>query len=117
MLRTRLHLLFLFSAIVTAVVLGIHMLVQHLNNIVASGTPDPTSWSSMISRSTQGGWVAIYVLLLAFAIYHALYGLRGIILEVTTSSGIIRSINWIFIIGGILIFGWATWVLIFLVSG
>lgn len=117
MFRTRLHLLFLFSAIGTAVVLGIHMAVQHLNNIIAGGEANPTSWTSMINRATQGGWVVIYILLLAFALYHALYGLRGIILELTTSSGAIRAINWIFIIGGILAFGWASWVLILLSSG
>jgi succinate dehydrogenase hydrophobic anchor subunit len=117
MLRTRLHLLFLFSAIGTAVVLSIHMVVQHLNNIIAGGEADPTSWSSMISRAAQDGWVVIYILLLAFALYHALYGLRGIIFELITSSGTIRALNWIFIIGGILVFGWASWVLILLSSG
>jgi succinate dehydrogenase hydrophobic anchor subunit len=116
MFRTRLHLLFLLSAVGTAVFLGIHMVVQHLNNVLATD-PNPTSWASMIGRATQGGWVIIYIFLLVFALYHALYGLRGIILELTTSPGTIRAINWIFIIGGIVIFGWASYIPLRLAGG
>ena len=98
MLRTRLPLLFFFSAIGTAIFLGIHMAVQHLNNILSTGDPDPTSWVSMIGRATENWWIIIYVLLLIFALFHALYGLRGIILETVTSDKTIKAINWIFII-------------------
>jgi succinate dehydrogenase hydrophobic anchor subunit len=109
--RTRFHLLFLFSGIATAVVLGIHMAVQHLNSILSSGSPDPTSWASVVSRATEKSWVAIYVLLLAFALYHGLYGLRGIVLELTASDAKIRVVNWSFIIVGIIVFGWGTYAL------
>lgn len=117
MLKTRLHLLFLLSAVGTAIFLGIHMVVQHLNNITASGNANPTSWTSMISRATQGGWVVIYILLLAFALYHALYGLRGIVLELTTSERAVKVVNWAFIIGGIIVFAWASYVPVSLASG
>ncbi len=116
MLRTRLHLLFLLSGIGTAIFLGIHMAVQHLNNILATGDPDPTSWLSMIGRATENGWVAVYIFLLAFGLYHGLYGLRGIILELTTSEKTERVINWIFIAGGIATFGWASYVPIILLG-
>ncbi len=117
MFRTRWHLLFLFSAIGTAIFLSIHMVVQHLNKVLATGDPDPTSWTSMIGRALQSGWVIIYILLLVFALYHALYGLRGIILETVTSNKTVRMINWAFIIGGIVIFAWASYVPISLSSG
>jgi succinate dehydrogenase hydrophobic anchor subunit len=117
MFRTRIHLLFLFSAIGTAIFLGIHMGVQHLNRVLATGDADPTSWISMIGRATQSGWVVIYILLLVFALFHALYGLRGIILETVTSSKAVRVINWVFILGGIAIFIWASYVPIFLSAG
>lgn len=117
MFRTRMHLLFLFSAIGTAIFLGIHMVVQHLNHILATGDPDPTSWASMINRATQGGWLIIYILLLVCAIFHALYGLRGIILEMVSSNKLIHAVNWIFITGGIALFIWASYVPISLSSG
>ncbi len=116
MLRTRLHLLFLMSGIGTAIFLGIHMAVQHLNNVLAIGDPDPTSWLSMIGRATENGWVVVYIFLLAFGLYHGLYGLRGIILELTTSVKTERMINWIFIVAGIVIFGWASYVPIAMVG-
>jgi succinate dehydrogenase hydrophobic anchor subunit len=114
MLKTRLHLLFLLSALGTAIFLGIHMVVQHLNNITASDDIDPTSWTSMMARAAQSGWVVIYILLLAFALYHALYGLRGIILELTPSERAVKVINWAFILGGLIVFAWASYVPIFL---
>jgi succinate dehydrogenase hydrophobic anchor subunit len=116
MSKTRLHLLFLLAAVGTAVFLGIHMAVQHLNNVLATGQADPTSWLAMIGRATESGWVVIYVLLLFFGIYHGLYGLRGIILELTTSDKTIRVVNWVFIIGGIALFIWASYVPIALAS-
>jgi len=117
MLRTRMHLLFLFSAIGTAIFLTIHMVVQHLNNVLATGDPDPTSWTSMIGRATQSGWVYVYILLLVFVLFHALYGLRGIILETVTTDRSVRVMNWVFILGGIIIFAWASYVPVFLLAG
>ena len=116
MLKTRLHLLSLFSAIAIAVLLGIHMAIQHLNNVLATGEADPTAWAPMIGRSVQGVWVGLYIALLAFGLYHGLYGLRGIILEVTASSKTMRAVNWLFIIGGIVIFIWGSYVPIALLS-
>jgi succinate dehydrogenase hydrophobic anchor subunit len=116
MLKTRLHLLFFLAAIGTGVFLGIHMVVQHLNNVLATGDSDPTSWVSMIGRAAQNSWVVVYILLLLFGIYHGLYGLRGIVLELTTSEKIVRAINWIFIVGGIAVFIWASYVPIALAS-
>jgi succinate dehydrogenase hydrophobic anchor subunit len=114
MLKTRLHFLFLMCGLGLLVVLGIHMGIQHLNHVLATGDPDPTSWQSMISRAIDGSWVVVYILLLAFVLYHALYGLRGIILELTTSQRAVRVINWVFIIGGIVVFAWGTYVLFYL---
>jgi succinate dehydrogenase hydrophobic anchor subunit len=116
MIRTRMHLLFLLAAIGTAVFLGIHMVVQHLNLVLATGDASPTSWQSMIGRAMSSGWVVIYILLLVFGLYHALYGLRGIIIEMTKTQKAVTVTNWIFIIGGILIFAWAAYVPIALAS-
>jgi succinate dehydrogenase hydrophobic anchor subunit len=110
MFRTRMHLLFLISGIGTGIFLGIHMAVQHLNRVLATGDSDPTSWISMIGRATQSGWVVVYIFLLAFGLYHGLYGLRGIILELTSSERTERTLNWIFIVGGLIVFGWASYV-------
>jgi len=119
MWRTRLHLLHMLTGILIAVLLGIHMVIQHLDAVLrffGATTTDPTSWGSMIARASQGIWVALYIALLAFLLYHALYGLRGVILEVTTSVKLERIITWSFIIIGIIVFIWGAYVPVVLLS-
>ena len=117
MRTTRLQLLQFLSAIVIAVLLGIHMLTSHPTvTLGLFGVTDPTSWASVMSRARQGIWVSLYIALLAFVLYHALYGLRGIILEVTPSARTERVINRVFIIIGILTFIWGSYVPIALLS-
>ena len=119
MWRTRLHLLHMLTGILIAVLLGIHMVIQHLDAVLrffGATTTDPTSWGSMIARASQGIWVALYIALLAFLLYHALYGLRGVILEVTTSVKLERIITWSFIIIGIIVFIWGAYVPVVLFS-
>jgi len=114
MMRARLQLLSLLSAVVIAVLLGVHMVVIHLSSIL--GTAETTSWASVMERSGQGTWVALYIALLAFALYHALYGLRNIILETTASAKAERAITWSFIIIGLGVFVWGSYVPISLVG-
>ncbi len=110
MRRTRWHLLFLLAGAATGLFLGIHMAVQHLNQFLGTGESDPTSWASMIGRAADWGWVVIYILLLAFGLFHGLYGLRGIVAEVVKSENKMRLINRIFLVGGLVIFIWASYV-------
>jgi succinate dehydrogenase hydrophobic anchor subunit len=108
--RTRFHLVFLLSGIGVAVFLGLHMAVQHLNRVLATGDSDPVSWLSMINRAAQSGWVIIYIFLLAFGIYHGLYGLRGILLESIFSEKAEKVMTWGLVAAGIIVFGWASYV-------
>ena len=116
---TRFHLVHMFAGVVIAVLLGIHMVVLHLDGVLGFfgvDATEPTSWGSMISRSTQGIWTGLYIALLAFVLYHALFGLRGIILEVTPSVKTGRIINWVFIIVGVVAFVWGSYVPVALLS-
>ncbi len=101
MRNTFLWFLQLVTGVLIAVFLGIHVVTQHLSSI------DQTTWPLMIGRATEGIWVFLYVALLAVGLYHGINGLRGIILEVTTSArtariitGILIAIGVIFFIGG-----------------
>ena len=114
-MRARLHLIFILSGAMIGILLGIHIVVLHFDTIL--GTAEPTGWISMITRSGQGAWVGLYIALLAFALYHALYGLRGIILEVTTSAKAGRILTWCFAIIGLAAFAWGTYVPVALLSG
>jgi len=119
MRTTRLHLLRMFTGVLIAILLGIHMVIQHLDDILGFfgvDATEPTSWGSMISRASQGIWAGLYIALLAVVLYHALYGLRGIILELTPSVRTGRIINWVFIIIGIIAFLWGAYVPVALLS-
>jgi len=118
--RTRLHLLHMFTGVLIASLLGIHVVILHLDAVLGFfgvDATEPTSWQSMIARASQGIWAGLYIALLAFVLYHALYGLRGIILEVTTSVKLERIITWSFIIIGIIAFIWGAYVPVALLSG
>jgi len=107
----------MIGGIIILITLGIHMVIQHLNNILAFwgiNNPNPTSFTSMMARSDSLSWVIIYTVLLAFLLYHMLYGLRGIVLELTTSVTAERIITRSFIIAGIAVFAWGTYILVYL---
>jgi len=119
MRTTRFRLVHMLAGAVIAVLLGIHMVVIHLDTVLGFfgiGTTEPTSWGSMIARASQSIWVGLYIALLAFVLYHGFYGLRGVILEVTTSAKTVRVVTWVLITVGIITFIWGTYVPIVLFS-
>ena len=112
-MQARRQLLHMLSGVVIAVLLGIHMVIIHLDAILGFfgiKADKPLSWTSMMERSGQSIWVVLYIVLLAFLLFHALYGLRGILLEMTTSPGAERSITLGFLVFGIIAFIWGSYV-------
>lgn len=117
--RVRLHLVHMLAGVLIAGLLGAHMIRLHWGYILGffgSREADPVGWTSMIGRAGEGAWVGVYIALLAFALYHALYGLRGVIIESTSSARWSRAISWLFIIVGIIVFIWGSYVPIALLS-
>jgi succinate dehydrogenase / fumarate reductase membrane anchor subunit len=110
---TYLWLLQLVTGVLIAVLLGIHMALQHLDKILTFfgiNLNDPTSWNSMIERSKQTTWAGIYIALLAVLLYHGLNGLRNVILELTPSARTERVVTGAILAFGILAFIWASYV-------
>jgi succinate dehydrogenase / fumarate reductase membrane anchor subunit len=119
MRNTYLQFVQLVSGALIAVLLGIHVVFMHLDKILGFfgiGVADVTAWESMIERSRQGLWAGIYIALLIFGLYHALNGLRGIILEMTPSARISRVVTWIIVIVGVVAFVLGTYVPVILLS-
>lgn len=101
------------SGIAILVLLGIHMVIMHLDDILrffGKDVGDVRSWASVSERAASGGWLVFYILLLVFVIYHALYGLRVIVSEFSLPPSKIRALNWIFTILGIAIFAYAVYI-------
>jgi len=107
MRSTYLWILQLVTGVLIAVLLGIHMVIQHLDAILeffGVEAAEAISWTAMIDRASQGIWVGLYIALLAVVLYHALNGLRGIILELTPSARTERIVTWVIIAFGIIAF-------------
>jgi len=104
MKETQLKILQYISGIALFFFVGTHLLVSHLS----SG--EPTTWESVLGRATSSGWLAFYIILLIFGIYHGLHGLRTIILEFSIPNHAVKVLNWALVIVGIAIFGYASYI-------
>ncbi len=120
MRRTYLWFFQLVTGALIAVLLGIHIVVQHFDAILVFFGVDAaqsTSWAAMTARASQGIWVFIYIALLAVGLYHGINGLRNIILEVTRSTRAERAVTWAMIVIGIIFFAGGTYVPVALLTG
>ncbi len=119
MRNTYLWFIQLVTGVLIAVLASIHMVLMHLDAILGFFGVDATrvtSWESMIQRSNQGIWASLYIALLAVVLYHALNGLRNIILETTPSARTERIITRTIVAFGIIAFVWSAYVPISLLS-
>lgn len=95
--------------------LAIHMGLLHLEEIftfvyhIIPGTEKPVDWPAVKERGEEVSFLIIYVLFLAFALYHGLYGLRNILIEAISRRKIERIITVLIIILGIFLFIYGTW--------
>lgn len=104
MRNTYLQFIQMVTGALIAILLGVHVIMQHLDAILGFlgfDVAGATSWDSMMERASQGIWAALYIALLVFGLYHALNGLRNIILELTPSARTARVVTWIIIIFGV----------------
>lgn len=75
---------FILAAIVVFVLLGLHMLIVHMDGILGIFNPaggSALSWDNVTARGHSGFFTVTYIVLLAAALYHGFYGLRTIIFE------------------------------------
>jgi succinate dehydrogenase hydrophobic anchor subunit len=119
MKNTYLQFAQMITGILVAILLFIHIAVQKLGVILSFlgfKISDPLTFNSMMERARQGLWAGIYICLLAFGLFHALNGLRNILLETNLSSSIMRSLTWLIIVFGVLFFLLGTYVPIVLLT-
>ena len=100
-------LLFQIAAVLLFVFLGTHLVIMHL---VGVDTGEATSWSSVMERAHSSGWLAIYIIFLALALYHGLYGLRRILIELSLPSFAVRTIKWAIPLVGVAVFAYGIYI-------
>jgi succinate dehydrogenase hydrophobic anchor subunit len=112
--------------IVTAVIilglLGVHMCTMHLGAILSSigiGSSDPVRAAEVFHRSQQMIYMITYIVLLGAALFHGLYGLRSMLLELSLSRVLEKTIGGICALAGIGLFIYGTYVavLVFQMGG
>lgn len=83
---------------------GTHMVLLHMDNVLGFfgvAVNEPVSWASMADRAVQGFWLAFYIVFLGLVVYHALNGLRGIILELNPPARLERAITGFIVLLGV----------------
>jgi succinate dehydrogenase / fumarate reductase membrane anchor subunit len=97
---------------VILVLLGLHMTIMHLDDIVRvfnAAPGEPVEWANVVARGKSLFFLANYVLLLAAALFHGLYGLRNILFELNPAAGVKKALNGLFLVAGLALFVFGTW--------
>jgi len=84
--ESRWWLLSLGAAAFMIVLLTLHMGLMHLGGLMrflGAELGDVRAFAAVMERGRQLGQVVFYLLFLAAALYHGLYGVRSVLLEVT----------------------------------
>jgi succinate dehydrogenase hydrophobic anchor subunit len=110
------------TGIIILVLLGVHMCTMHLGAILSAlglGSSDPVSADQVFHRSQQMIYMITYIVLLGSALFHGLYGLRSMLLELSLSKALEKMIGAVCAIAGIGLFTYGSYVavLVFQMGG
>jgi len=97
---------------VILVLLGLHMGIMHLDALLgAFNAPGshPIDWANVVARGKAVFFPVTYVILLGAALFHGLYGLRNILLELNPSAGLKKVIAVALLLAGLGLFAFGTW--------
>ncbi len=111
MRESRLWGLHLLAGAALVVLLSLHMGLMHYTTLLGlfGAVSEPViGFASVAKRGRDAWWSVAYVLLLGFALYHGLYGLRGILREVWESGRAVRMIDAVVVAVGVVVFIYGT---------
>lgn len=103
----------MFGGMVILILLGIHMSIIHLDILLDwldYGDRDATDWVNVVARGRLLIFAIAYIVLLATALYHGLYGLRTILLELGLKPDVRKLISILLLVTGICLFTLGAWV-------
>lgn len=103
---TWLWLLKILTGVLVVLILTIHLIVQHLVN------PDGLLTFQQVVQWVSNPWVALMEgTFVVLVIIHALLGVRSVILDLHPSQGVLRILDLIFIVLGIVGIVYGFWLL------
>ena len=103
---------FIIAGIVLFCLVGLHMMIMHLNGLVGIFNPAgtvSTAWENVMFRNQSLFFTVTYIMMLAAALYHGLYGLRTILLELGLRKAAQHLVTVFFWIVGIGLFIFGTY--------
>lgn len=109
---TKLWILHLFAGIIVIFLLGLHMIIMHLDDVLGVFNPaggEGIDWQNVLARMKMFGFVIVYILLLGFALYHGFYGLNKIIGETNIKDKTRKFWSLVLTIFGFLLFIFGTY--------
>jgi len=107
--NTKLWTWHMLAGLILIFLLGLHMLDFHLNDLLGLIEGDPLDWTSVSERAQAVTQAVFYILFLGFALYHGLYGLRNVLLELNLSDSTASLLNKLLVAAGVLLFAFGTW--------
>ena len=95
MRHSRLWTWHIFAGLVILVLLGLHMVIMHLDEVLPLAGLNPEGgegidWGNVVARGRMAFFMVTYILLLGAALFHGLYGLNTIIGELNVGQGFKR---------------------------
>ncbi len=100
------------AGIVILVFLGLHMTIMHLDALVGVGNPaggHPIDWANVAARGKSVFFMVSYIVLLGAALFHGLYGLRNILLELAPPAWLKGVIGVVLLLVGLGFFVFGAW--------
>lgn len=101
------------AGVVILFLLGLHMCIMHIGVTGAAFSTnvheEAISKVNSLFRDGQLSFTVTYILLLAVALYHGLYGLRTILFELTLRPAVEKFVTVVLLVIGIGLFGFGAW--------
>jgi succinate dehydrogenase membrane anchor subunit len=89
----------ILTGLLIIIILGVHFTVNHMLGSVAG----LLSYEDVLRYYAQNPIIPIMeMLFILFVIPHSLLGLRSILLDLKPSPGALKTINWVFVIVGVI---------------
>jgi succinate dehydrogenase hydrophobic anchor subunit len=109
MRHSRLWTWHILAGLVILVLLGLHMVIMHLDEVLPLAGLNPAGgeaidWANVAARAKLGFFMASYIVLLGAALFHGLYGLNTIIGETNVGAGLKRFATACLMVMGVALF-------------
>ena len=105
----------IIAGLIVLGLLGLHMVIMHLNGVFPVPAFNPAAdqasidWANVAYRARQFFFMVSYIILLGAALFHGLYGLRNILVELNPPAGIRSAISGLLVVLGLALFALGAW--------